>query len=89
MPNPGDPADPANPGDFERQKKVALELLLEAWEAALARGAAPDVLASTAIFCALTDMVDLHGAEAVAQMCESLPARVRRGEFTLAPQGQA
>jgi hypothetical protein len=41
-------------------------------------------LASTAIFAALTDMIDLHGEEAVADMCATLSERVRSGEFTLA-----
>jgi hypothetical protein len=43
----------------------------------------PEVLATTAIFVALTDMVESHGAEAVAAMLEDLPARVRGGEFSL------
>lgn len=67
----------------EAQKALALELLLNAWDEALAQGAAPELLASTAIFAALTDMVDMHGAEAVASFCEGLPARVRAGEFTM------
>ena len=29
------------------------------------------------------DMVDRYGEEAVAEFCQSLPERVRRGEFTL------
>lgn len=65
------------------QKAVALDILLDAWDAALARGVAPELLASTAIFAALTDMIDGHGAEAVAEFCASLPDRVRAGEFTL------
>jgi hypothetical protein len=69
----------------DAQKALALELLLSAWEAALARGVAPEMLASTAIFAALTDMVDLHGEVAVAQFCADLPARIRNGEFSLKP----
>lgn len=65
------------------QKALALKLLLDAWDAALAAGVEADSLASTAIFAALADMVDLHGAEAVAGFCETLPGRVRAGEFTL------
>ena len=67
----------------ETQKKIALDLLLDAWEAALKQGVAPELLASTAIYAALSDMVDIHGEDAVAAFCEGLPARVRRGEFTL------
>jgi hypothetical protein len=69
--------------DQATQKKIALDLLLGAWDAALAKGVEPELLASTAIFAALTDMVDLHGPEAVADFCAALPARVRAGEFTM------
>lgn len=69
------------------QKRIALELLLKAWDTALQDGVEPDLLASTAIFAALTDMVDIHGSEAVANLMETLPDRIRSGEFTLAEQG--
>lgn len=68
------------------QKARALDLILDAWDAALKDGVAPELLASTAIFAALTDMVDLYGPEPVAEMCAGLPARVRAGEFTLTDQ---
>lgn len=68
------------------QKAIALDLLLNAWDAALAKGVAPELLASTAIFAALTDMIDLHGPDAVADFCAALPARVRAGEFTMQDQ---
>jgi hypothetical protein len=68
------------------QKKLALETVVSAWEAALAKGVGPEMLASTAIFAALTDMIDLYGEEAVAQMCATLASRVREGEFTLSKE---
>lgn len=67
----------------EAQKGIALDLILTAWDQALERGVDPAMLASTAIFAALTDMVDIHGPEAVADFCSALPARIRAGEFTL------
>jgi hypothetical protein len=67
----------------DAQKKLCLDRLLTAWESALAEGVEPEVLATTAIFVALTDMVESHGAESVAAMLEDLPARVRAGEFSL------
>ncbi|MGE3143681.1 MAG: hypothetical protein AB7L65_10200 [Hyphomonadaceae bacterium] len=70
----------------EAQKALALDLLLDAWDKALAKGVEPEVLASVAIFAALADMVDAYGADAVADMCAELPARVRAGEFTLNPE---
>jgi hypothetical protein len=67
----------------DAQKARALELLLDAWDTGLAEGIEPEVLATAAIFAALTDMVDLHGEDAVAAMAEELPRRIREGEFTL------
>lgn len=71
---------------LEAQKKRALQLLLAAWEQALRDGAAPETVATTAIFLALSDMIDAHGEAAVADMAAELPARIRSGEFTLAPR---
>jgi len=68
----------------EDQKRIALDLILDAWDTALQRGCQPETLATTAIYAALTDMIDIYGAEAVAEMAEELPARIRDGEFTLA-----
>lgn len=67
----------------DTQKARALELLLDAWDTGLNEGIEPEVLATAAMFAALTDMVDLHGEDAVATMAEELPARIRDGEFTL------
>lgn len=75
-----------SPLDEEEQKKIALDLLLEAWDQALAQDVEPEVLATAAIYAALTDMVDLYGEESVATLVESLPARIREGEFTLADE---
>ncbi len=66
-----------------QHKARALELILNAWEAALAEGADPELVASVAIYAALADMVDRYGEEAVAEFCASLPERARKGEFTL------
>jgi hypothetical protein len=72
------------PPSEEQQKSLALDAILQAWDAALQLGVDPTYLASAAIFAALTDMVDLHGEEAVAGFAEMLSARIRAGEFTLA-----
>lgn len=82
-----DPTDAgANPDDSE-QKRLALTLVLDAWEAGLKQGVEPELLASTAIYAALSDMIDLYGEEPVAQMVEGLPDRIRNGEFTLNKDG--
>ncbi len=75
----------ANDNDPERKAR-ALELILDAWDNALAEGAEPEVIASVAIYAALADMVDRYGAEAVAEFCATLPERARSGEFTLKPE---
>lgn len=67
----------------EARKALALEIILDAWETALEEGIEPEILSSSAIFAALTDMIENHGEEFVAQISEGLPARIRAGEFTL------
>jgi hypothetical protein len=69
--------------DGEEQKRLALDHILGAWEAALEKGVSSDLLASTAIFAALADMVALHGPEPVAAMVRTLPDRITAGEFSL------
>mgnify|MGYP001278501795 CR=1 FL=1 len=69
--------------DADAQKSLALQLMLEAWDRALEQGVPPQMLASVAIFAALSDMVDAHGENAVADFCETLAPRIRAGEFTL------
>ncbi len=67
----------------DTHKARALELILNAWDQALADGADPEMVASVAIYAALADMVDRYGEDAVADFCATLPERTRRGEFTL------
>ncbi|OQW57832.1 MAG: hypothetical protein A4S17_04270 [Proteobacteria bacterium HN_bin10] len=69
--------------DDPDKKGRALQLILDAWDTALADGAEAEVIASVAIYAALADMVDRYGEDAVAEFCASLPERTRRGEFTL------
>lgn len=64
-------------------KARALTLVLDAWDQGLSEGVEAEVLASVCIFSALADMVDRFGADNVASFCETLPERVRAGEFTL------
>lgn len=72
----------------DEQKSLALELLLDAWDEALARGCQPELIATSAVFAAITDMIDLYGEDPVAEMAEGLPQRIRRGEFSMR-EGQA
>ncbi|HMM13186.1 MAG TPA: hypothetical protein PKA57_01060 [Parvibaculum sp.] len=74
--------DPSAPDEAE-QRRMALQNILDAWDEALAEGVSADILATTAIFAALSDMVEAYGEEAVAEMATGLADRVRQGEFTL------
>jgi len=65
------------------QKQRALRHILDAWEEAVSEGVEPDMLATAAMFAALSDMVATYGEEAVATMTERLCERIRIGEFTV------
>jgi hypothetical protein len=65
------------------QKDQALDLILDAWDTALVRGCAPEQIATSAIFAAFADLIDVYGEDIVAEMANRLPARVRRGEFSM------
>ena len=61
---------------------VAMNLIVDSYEAALSRGVAPETVATAAVSSALGLMVQIHGEEAVAKMAEELPAKIRAGTFT-------
>jgi hypothetical protein len=64
-------------------RHAAMRYIIEAWEEAVYDGLHPDSVATAALFAALSEMVSAYGEETVAQMAENLPARIRKGEFTL------
>ena len=72
----------------DEQKRLALKMILEVWEDALAQGVAAEMVASSAIFAALTDMIETYGEESVAEMVAEWPHRIREGEFTLAEDAE-
>lgn len=72
--------------DADEQKALALDLILDAWDKALAAGVEPEVLASVGIYASFVDMIDRFGDEAVADFAATLPDRIRAGEFTLADE---
>ena len=65
------------------QKRVALGYLQEAWAEARLDGVDGDCLAQSCLFVAFAEFVSTYGEEAAAQLAESLPARIRNGEFSL------
>jgi hypothetical protein len=72
----------------DEQKRVALQVILEAWDDAVEQGASSEIVASSAIFAALTDMIDIYGEDTVADMVAEWPDRIREGEFTLKPPSE-
>lgn len=66
----------------EQQKKVALDLFLDAWDKACDAGVEADLLCEVMIYLAVTDLVADRGEETTAEMLEDLPERIRSGEFT-------
>lgn len=72
----------------DEQKRLALKMVLDVWEDALAQGISAEMVASSAIFAALTDMIESYGEESVAEMVAEWPQRIRDGEFTLSEDAQ-
>lgn len=65
------------------QKRLALGYLQEAWAEANHDGIEADCLAQTALFLALAELISTYGEEAAARYAESLPPRIRNGEFSI------
>jgi hypothetical protein len=65
------------------QKQAALSYLNEAWAEARHDGVDGDCLAQASMFAALAELVTTYGEDAVAKFAESLPSRVRNGEFSV------
>ena len=61
---------------------VAMNLIVDAYEAALSKGVPPETVATAAVSSAIGLMVQIHGEDAVAKMIEDLPAKIRAGTFT-------
>ncbi len=61
---------------------TAMNLIVDAYEAALSRGVPPETVATAAVSSALGLMVQIHGEESVAKMVETLPEKIRAGTFT-------
>jgi len=72
-----------DPSGLDDRKRAALECLLDAWSDAAEAGVEPEVMASAAIYAAVSDLVDAFGEDKVAEMVQELPDRIRRGEFTI------
>ena len=67
----------------DRQKKVALDLFLDAWDKAVEAGVDADLLSEVLIYMGVTDLVADRGEDWTAEVFEDLPERIREGEFTM------
>lgn len=67
----------------DRQKKVALDLFLDAWDKAMEAGVDADLLSEVLIYMGVTDLVADRGEDWTAEVFEDLPERIREGEFTM------
>ncbi|WP_404405820.1 hypothetical protein [Pelagibacterium halotolerans] len=65
------------------ERRIALEYLAEAWNAADSDGVDTQALAHAAMFAALATLVKNYGEEAVARMIGEIPDRISNGEYTL------
>jgi len=69
--------------DPSSQKKIALDLLLEAWDKGIEVGLDRDLMGEVMIYMGITDLVADLGQDCTADAFEDLPDRIRQGEFTL------
>jgi len=68
----------------EKLRKRVISLFLDTWDEACVEGLPSDLLSEVCLYLALTDMIEEFGEDDVADIMETLPHRIRRGEFTLA-----
>ena len=69
--------------DPDRQKKIVLDLFLEAWDRAVEIGVDLDLMSEVLVYMGVTDLVADRGEDWTADAFEDLPERIREGEFTL------
>ena len=65
------------------ERQLALEYVADAWNAAEEDGVAQLALAHASLFAALTALVERHGEDATAALIETLPDRIRSGDYNL------
>ena len=67
----------------QEQKQAALSYLNEAWAEARLDGVDDDCMAQACLFAALASLVSTYGEEATGKFAETLPKRLRNGEFSV------
>jgi hypothetical protein len=66
------------------QHRAALAYVTEAFAEAILAGIESDSFAQAALSAALRELVATYGEESVVTFAQSLPDRIRAGEFTFA-----
>jgi hypothetical protein len=64
------------------QRRAALDYVTEAFAEAILAGIEGDSFAHAALTAGLRELVATYGEESVAAFAETLPAKLRAGEFT-------
>jgi hypothetical protein len=64
------------------QRQAALDFVTEAFAEAILAGIESDSFAQAALLAAFRELVARHGEECVADFAESLPGRLRAGQFS-------
>lgn len=64
------------------QQRAAMAYVTEAFAEAILAGIESDSFAHAALFAALRELVATYGEEAVAVFADTLPGRLRAGEFS-------
>jgi hypothetical protein len=67
-------------------RRAALGYVSEAFAEALLDGIDVDLFAEAAVCAALRELVARHGEEKAVSFVESLPDRLRQGEFSSSPR---
>ena len=70
-------------GSGAEQHRDALTYVTEAFAEAILAGIESDSFAHAALSAALRELVATYGEDAVAAFAETLPVRLRSGEFTI------
>lgn len=65
------------------KKRAAFEIVSDAMADAEVEGIEHEIVVQAALFAVFTDLVTCYGEDAVAELAEKLPNRLRNGEFTL------
>jgi hypothetical protein len=69
--------------ETNREERLALEYIAEAWNTAEEDGVESKALAHASLFAAITTFVRCYGEDAAADLISGLPDRIRSGEYNL------